>query len=199
MNDYVQSPLDRPFYMRNLLNFFRNILMFQIRYPWVKRGRNIHCKLSASFWAPKRHIVLGNNVFINSNCVFYCDTEIGNKVLIAANTAFLNSDEHRFDILGKMMWDTGRGREEKIIVEDDVWIGFGTIILSPVTIGRGSIIAAGSVVKSDVPRYSIYAGVPAKLIKMRFTSQQIMEHENLLINNGEMSYLDRTIVGEVPN
>jgi acetyltransferase-like isoleucine patch superfamily enzyme len=185
--------------MRKFLNFLRNILIFQIRYPWVKRGRNIHCKLSASFWAPRRHIVLGNNVFINSNCVFYCDTEIGNKVLIAANTAFLNSDEHRSDILGKMMWDTGRGREEKIIIEDDVWIGYGTIILSPVKIGQGSIIAAGSVVKSDIPRYAIFAGVPAKLIKMRFTAQQIMEHENLLIEKGEMSEMNRTILGVVPD
>jgi acetyltransferase-like isoleucine patch superfamily enzyme len=183
--------------MRLFLNSCRNILIFQILYPWIKCGRNIHCKLSASFWAPNRHIILGNNVYINSRCVFYCDTEIGNKVLIAATVAFLNSNEHRFDLIGKMMWDTGRGDEEKIIVEDDVWIGFGSIILSPVHIGRGAIVAAGSVVKSDVPRYAIVGGVPAKLIRMRFTPEQIQEHETMLIQNGEIMPEDRTNVNEI--
>ena len=174
----------------------RNFLIFTIRYPWIKRGRNIHCKTSASFWAPNRHIILANNVFINSHCVFYCDTEVGNKVLIAAYVTFLNSNEHRFDLIGKMMWDSGRGDEEAIIVEDDVWIGFGAILMSPLHIGRGAVIAAGSVVRNDVPPYAIVAGVPAKLVRMRFTPMQIIEHENVLIENGEMLKKDRTIIPE---
>ena len=55
-----------------------------------------------------------------------------------------------------------------IIVEDDVWIGARTVILSGVRIGQGAIIAAGSVVTKDVEPYSIVAGNPAKLIKYRF-------------------------------
>ena len=56
-----------------------------------------------------------------------------------------------------------------IVVEDDVWIGFGAIILAGVTIGRGAIIGAGSVVNKDVPPYAIVGGVPAKVLKMRVT------------------------------
>lgn len=104
----------------------------------------------------------------------------GNKLFIASHAAFLNSDDHRYDIIGKTIWDSGRGDKYKIVVEDDVWIGHGAIILSPANIGRGSIIAAGSVVTKDVPAYAIVGGNPARIIKMRFTPQEIAEHEKLL-------------------
>lgn len=54
-----------------------------------------------------------------------------------------------------------------IIIEDDVWIGGGSIILAGVTIGKGAIIAAGAVVNKNVPPYSIVGGVPAKILKER--------------------------------
>jgi acetyltransferase-like isoleucine patch superfamily enzyme len=136
--------------------------------------------LSTSFWSPHKHIILGNDVGIGPRCIFLCDTEIGSKVLIAPEVAFLNSDDHRFDVVGKTIWDSGRGDQYKIIIEDDVWIGYGSIILSPMKIGRGSIVAAGSVVTEDVPNYSIIAGVPARVIKKRFTEDQINEHERIL-------------------
>ena len=55
-----------------------------------------------------------------------------------------------------------------IIVEDDVWIGQGATIMSGVHIGQGAVIGAGSIVNKDIEAYSVVAGVPAKLIKMRF-------------------------------
>lgn len=54
-----------------------------------------------------------------------------------------------------------------IIIDDDVWIGAGAIILTGVTIGKGSVIAAGSIVTKDVEPYTIVGGNPAKLIKKR--------------------------------
>ena len=129
---------------KGLLNVLRNILIFQIRYPWVQRGRNIHCQSSTTFWSPHRYIILGNNVGIGDRCTFLCDVEIGNKVLIAADVALVNSDDHRYDVVGQSMWDAGRGDQFKISVEDDVWIGHGAIVLTPVHIGRGSIVAAGA-------------------------------------------------------
>ena len=64
-----------------------------------------------------------------------------------------------------------------IIIEDDVWIGANSIILSGVKLGRGSIIAAGTVVSKNVEPYSIVAGVPAKLIKKRFNDSTIEKLE----------------------
>ena len=61
------------------------------------------------------------------------------------------------------------------IVGNDVWIGSNVVILGGVTIGHGAIVAAGSVVNKDVPPYSIVAGVPAKIIRYRFTESQIKQ------------------------
>jgi acetyltransferase-like isoleucine patch superfamily enzyme len=177
-------------YSKIVLNRVRNILLFNIKYPWIKKGNNVHCQFSTTFWSPHRDIVLGNNVCIGPRCYFLCDIKIGNKVLIAPAVAFLNSDDHNFNIIGKTIWDSGRGDNYKIVVEDDVWIGHGAIILSPVNIGRGAIIAAGSVVTKDVPRYNIVGGSPAKLIKWRFTKEEIIEHECRLVKSKEISEED---------
>jgi virginiamycin A acetyltransferase len=66
-----------------------------------------------------------------------------------------------------------------VLIEDDVWIGANSVILSGVTIGRGSIIGAGSVVTKNIPPYSIAFGTPAKIIKQRFKDETIEYLENL--------------------
>ena len=80
---------------------------------------------------------------------------------------------HRYDIKERPMKSIGN--EEKlpendldIILEGDNWIGANATILKGVTVGQGAVIAAGAVVTKDVLPYSIVAGVPAKMIKMRF-------------------------------
>ena len=67
-----------------------------------------------------------------------------------------------------------------VVIEDGCWIGANVTILKGVRVGRGSVIAAGAVVTKSCEPYSIIGGVPAKLIKMRFTPEQIAEHERLL-------------------
>jgi acetyltransferase-like isoleucine patch superfamily enzyme len=171
----------------HILNTLRNIILFKLCYPWVRTGKNVHCQFSAFFGSPHKDITIGNNVGIGPGCYFICDTIIGNKVFIAASVAFLNSDDHNYNIPGKAIWDSGRGDKYKIIVEDDVWIGHGAIILSPVKIGHGAIVAAGSVVTKDVPPYAIVGGNPARLIKWRFTEEEISEHERILSDNRQLS------------
>ncbi len=70
-----------------------------------------------------------------------------------------------------------------VVIEEDVWVGANVIILKGVTIGRGSVIAAGSIVTKNVEPYSIYAGVPARKIKERFSEEEISEHEKLMAIN----------------
>ena len=67
-----------------------------------------------------------------------------------------------------------------LVIEDDVWCGANVTILKGVTIGRGSVVAAGAIVTKSFPPYSIIGGVPAKLIKMRFSPEEIERHEALL-------------------
>jgi acetyltransferase-like isoleucine patch superfamily enzyme len=128
-------------------------------------------------WSPHRHIVLGNEVGIGINCLIQADTEIGDKVMIASNVALIGSDDHRIDQVGTAMWDSPRGDTRKIVIEDDVWIGHGAIILSGARIGRGSVIGAGCVVVGEVAPYSIMVPQKATLLRHRFTPEQIAEHE----------------------
>lgn len=105
---------------------------------------------------------------------------IGNFCSIAGNVKFLLSSEHGYHnistfpfkdlILHEGIEALSKG---DIIVHDDVWIGYGSIILSGVTIGQGAVIAAGSIVTKNIPPYAIVGGNPAKIIKYRFDPDTI--------------------------
>jgi virginiamycin A acetyltransferase len=73
----------------------------------------------------------------------------------------------------KSSGDLDSASKGSVIIGNDVWVGAGAIILSGVNIGDGAIVAAGSVVTKDVPPYSIVGGNPAKLIRFRFSEDQI--------------------------
>lgn len=166
--------------LKKILNEIRTFLIFKLRYRYVKRGKNVHIQWSAKMWSPHRDITLGNNVGIGHYCILGSDIRIGNDVMIGDHAGLICSDDHTYGVCGKTMWNSPRGDKERIEIEDDVWIGHGSIILSGVTIGRGAIVGAGSVVVKDVQPYSIVAGVPAKLVRMRFTEEEIKTHEIML-------------------
>ena len=63
--------------------------------------------------------------------------------------------------------------DDKTIIGNDVWVGYGATILRGVNIGNGAIIGAGAVVTKDVPPYAVVAGVPAKIIRFRFDDNKI--------------------------
>ena len=70
--------------------------------------------------------------------------------------------------------------DQPVTLCGDNWIGANVTILKGVTIGEGAVVAAGSLVIRDVPPYAIVGGVPAKVIKFRFTEDEITEHKELL-------------------
>lgn len=107
--------------------------------------------------------------------------KIGDFVSIAKGTKFLLGGNHEVETFTTFPFKVkffGEKMEAKtkgpIIVEDDVWIGTDSIILSGITIGQGAIVGAGSVVTKDVPPYSIVGGNLAKILKYRY-SQEIIE------------------------
>lgn len=107
---------------------------------------------------------------------------IGSFCSIADETVFLLAGEHNIkhittypmkqDILHREMESLSKG---DTIINDDVWIGFRSTILSGVHIGQGAVIAAGSVVTKDIPPYAVVGGIPARIIKYRFNPEIIEE------------------------
>ena len=101
--------------------------------------------ISGSTISARQSIIIGNNVLIGSGCVI-CD-----------------NDAHPIHPMNRQ--DDRKTEVSPIVIGDDVFVGARCIILKGVTIGRGSVIGAGSVVTKDVPPMCIYAGNPAKFIK----------------------------------
>lgn len=112
-------------------------------------------------------ITIGSNCSINPYTIIYgvADTIIGNNVLIAGHCMIIPNN-HIFSDKSRPINSQGNNYKG-IIIEDDVWIGHGCSILDGVTISKGAVIAAGSVVNKSVPPFCVYGGNPAKLIKQR--------------------------------
>lgn len=114
-------------------------------------------------------VIIGDNCFINSGCVIYTGNGlvIGNDVAVAANCTFAPTN-HEYSDRDKLIRLQGfRPSKGGIKIGDDVWIGANCVFLDGAFIGRGSVIAAGSVVRGEVPPFSIYGGNPARIIGSR--------------------------------
>lgn len=151
-------------------------------------GKNFHAGRGVFLWA-KNSIIIGDNFYIGKYSIIECDAEIGDNVIFANHVSLIGRYDHHFQEKGiptrlaSQIRDKDynwKGLNEKIVIEDDVWLGLGVIVLSGVRISIGSIIAAGSVVTKDVESFSIYAGNPARKIRNRFDSEdQLIEHKRL--------------------
>ena len=100
-------------------------------------------------------------------------------MIFGTNPTIITGD-HRSDVIGKIIINSDEKLPENdapVIIEDDVWCGANVTILKGVTIGRGSVIAAGAVVTKSCPPYSIIGGIPAKVLKYRFSVDEAMQHE----------------------
>jgi len=147
------------------------------------------CGINVRIQNPKilsyENIFIGNDVFINDGAMFLASESkiiIGNKVIMGPNVSIIGGD-HNYSEIGRFMYDVKNKKDsddKDVIIENDVWIGSNAIILKGVTIGSGAIIGAGSVVVKNVPKYSIVAGNPAIILKMRFSKEEIHNHEKIL-------------------
>ena len=173
------------------LSWLASTLLFAIRSTYRREGHSLLRTIARFKDLPKGGIVLGDHVTIgrfamirpsgyygrevgagltigdNSNVGPYCylgcsgSIEIGNHVLMGPRVT-MSAENHNFDRRDLLISQQGVTRE-RITIEDDCWLGSGSIIVAGVHIGRGAIVAAGAVVTKDVPAYAIVAGVPARL------------------------------------
>ncbi|HTS15725.1 MAG TPA: hypothetical protein VMH24_08650 [Candidatus Sulfotelmatobacter sp.] len=169
----------------------RAFQMFNRRYA-VRRnvvlGHDVHLGIGTIVEAPHR-MVIEDKVYVGKYCTIECDGRVGRGTIIGNLVGLIGRADHDHHVVGRLMrdapWigdaDFKRPPEEnQLDIEGDAWIGFGAIVLSGLTVGRGAVVAAGSVVTSDVPRYAIMAGVPARQVGMRFDPDEIERHEGAL-------------------
>lgn len=112
-------------------------------------------------------LIVGDRTSINEGVIVAVSKriKIGSDCMIAPRVYILDVSHSYLDIDKPM---AAQGYENKeVVIEDDVWVGANAVILMGVRIGKGSIIAANSVVNRNVTPYSVYGGVPAKIIKQR--------------------------------
>lgn len=163
---------------------YDKVLAFFYKGAMKKCGKHVYLRPSCSDLKGLWNMTVGDYTSIPKGATFYCteaSLTIGKKVIFGPHPTIITGD-HRIDVIGKYIMDSKEKLPENdapVIIEDDVWTGANVTILKGVTIGRGSVIAAGAVVTKSFPHYSIIGGVPAKLIKMRFTPEEIVEHERL--------------------
>jgi len=127
-----------------------------------KSGKNLHiCQFSEIILTRNALLIIKDNVYIGSNVNIRCSGEmsIGNNVRIAQNVSLIDTNyDFKNGKIGELIPD-------KIVIEDNVWVAAGCVILPGVVIGRGAIIGAGSIVTKSVTASSLWAGNPAKWIK----------------------------------
>jgi acetyltransferase-like isoleucine patch superfamily enzyme len=162
---------------------WRRIWMRVVKFMFKECGRNVIFDPRDSFTYST--IVIGEDVFIGSGAVFHASESaiiIGNKVMFGPRVIIMGGDHNTAEV-GRYMFDVKEKRSRDdlpVVIEDDVWVGAGSIILKGVAVGRGSIVGAGSVVTRSVPEFSVVTGVPAKFVRQRFGPEELSRHKDLL-------------------
>ena len=153
---------------------------------YLDAGRRLHVGKGTRLWAPD-FIRIGRDVYVGKHVTVECNCEIGDFVLIANRVAIVGRKDHDSRALGIPVrlapWVGHAGQPDSrapAVVESDVWLGFGAIVLSGVRIGRGAIVSAGAVVARDVPPFAIVAGNPANVVAECFAAREQAAHEHSL-------------------
>lgn len=158
-----------------MFNKIKSLIRFLIgRYRLIKLNRlsfNLHvgkgfyCGKNC-FFSRKNNIRIGDNFYMGNYCHLSANASIGNDVLFASFVSLVGGD-HKIDNIKSTIRESGRDILKTIVIENNVWIGHGSIIMHGVTIQNGAVVAAGSVVTKDIPSNEIWGGNPAKFIRKR--------------------------------
>ncbi len=172
--------------MRGLINVLLRRLAVRRN---VSIGRNFHVGPRSVIWAP-RSLEIGNRVYVGKNVTIEVDGRIGDGVLVANNVGIVGRRDHDRRQVGTPIRDArwvGDAPEHlslPVTIGSDVWIGFGAVVLSGITVGDSAIVSAGAVVVTDVPSNTIVAGNPAKPVRPRFSPVELDEHWSALRKAG---------------
>lgn len=137
-----------------------------LRLVFKRIGRNFLLGRRIIFSSPQ-NIDIGDNVFINAGCILHGEggLTIGDDTLIGPYTTIWTSN-HNFADARVPIREQGHSCAP-VKIDRDVWIGALVTIVAGVTIGEGSVVGANAVVTKDVPSFSVVAGNPARVIRLR--------------------------------
>ena len=186
-----------------MFNGLKNkIQLNRLRKQW--RKKNSDNKTTINRIVPIDQIEIGRATYGDITVLSYnkkSKLKIGNFCSVAPEVTFMLDVEHytnhlstypfKKQVLEKEDEALSRG---DIIVEDDVWIGYRSTIMSGVRIGQGAVIAAGAIVTKDVPPYAIVGGVPAKIIKSRFEDSIVHELKKVNYSKLRIEVIEDIIV-----
>jgi virginiamycin A acetyltransferase len=135
----------------------------------VGDGAMIDSFVKVKFAGGLGDVCIGENTNVNSGCVLYSGNgiTIGDDVLIAANCVFAPTNHEYASREIPVRLQRFRPSRGGIVIENDVWIGAGCVLLDGTVIRRGAIVGANSLVRGEVEAYAIVAGSPAKRIGTR--------------------------------
>lgn len=158
-----------------------NMVTNRLKKQWHRKNKHNYTDLN--YWRniPLSKVKIGNFTYGSLNVMGFCNSNeeliIGSFCSIARDVMFLLGGEHDCKLIttypfkNKFFNKNEALTKGKIIVDDDVWIGYRATVLSGVHIGQGAVIGAGSTVVKDVPPYAVYAG--NKIIRYRFNENII--------------------------
>lgn len=131
----------------------------------------------------REDLKLGSYVYIGPRCIIYPKVIVGDYTQIANDVQIIGSD-HNYHCAGLPIIFSGRMPLKTTNIGKDCWIGARSIVMCGVTIGDGTIIAAGSIVTHDCEPFSVYAGIPAKKIKDRFSNPEDRNKHKRMLDSG---------------
>jgi maltose O-acetyltransferase len=136
-------------------------------------GDRVNIEHGAWFGSGKG-VRLGDRSDIGMDALVIGPIDIGNDVLMGPRCILLASSHTTRDVQVPIN-QQGFDEDRVIVIEDDVWIGAGTVILPGVRIGKGAIIGAGAVVSRDVPALSVAVGSPARVVRTRGANRSVAD------------------------
>ena len=178
--------------IKQILKDIKNyIKIIRFNDKWRKNNKNNFTTIGTFF--PLEKVNVGRFTYGKLNVHYYNQNNeslsIGSFCSIADNVHIFTGGEHNYKNISTYPFKNILSRNEiqeaiskgPVVIDDDVWIGYGSIILSGIRIGKGAVIGAGSIVSKDVPPYAIYAG--NKVIKYRFNENIINKLLNMNLND----------------
>jgi len=143
--------------------------------PFGKIGKNVRLERGSWFEHPEK-ITIGESTGVNRYCFIHAGggVEIGRNVLLGPFVT-IYSQNHNWRDRGARIQEQGRTRA-KVVIEDDVWLCAGSVVLPGVKVRKGTVVAAGAVVTKDTEPYSVVGGIPAGKIGERTDSTESLSN-----------------------